>query len=64
MGTIRIGANHYSYFVDAARAAKKAHKERKTLREAAVELQLLTAEQFDEWVRPEKMLRPTKYHRQ
>ena len=35
--------------------AKKAHKENKTLREAAVELGLLTSEQFDEWVVPAKM---------
>jgi fumarate hydratase, class II len=26
------------------------------LREAAVELGLVTSEQFDEWVRPEKMV--------
>ena len=39
-----------------AKIAKKAHKENKTLREAAVELGLVTSEQFDEWVRPEKMV--------
>jgi fumarate hydratase class II len=35
--------------------AKKAHKENKTLRQAAVELGYLTSEQFDEWVVPSKM---------
>lgn len=39
----------------ATQIAKKAHKEDKTLKEAAVELGFLTREQFDEWVRPEKM---------
>ncbi|MDH7603740.1 MAG: class II fumarate hydratase [Melioribacter sp.] len=43
---------------NAAKVAKKAHKENKTLKEAAVELGLLTAEQFDEVVRPEKMIGP------
>jgi fumarate hydratase class II len=40
---------------NAAKIAKKAHKEGTTLKQAAVELGLLTAEQFDEWVRPEDM---------
>ncbi|HZH17164.1 MAG TPA: hypothetical protein VE057_22610, partial [Archangium sp.] len=39
----------------AAKIAKKAHKEGKTLKEVAIELGLLTAEQFDQWVRPEAM---------
>jgi fumarate hydratase, class II len=43
---------------NAAKVAKKAHKERTTLREATVELGLLTAEQFDEAVRPEDMTHP------
>jgi fumarate hydratase class II len=43
---------------DAAKVAKKAQKERTTLREAALELGLLTAEQFDEAVRPEDMTHP------
>ena len=42
------------------RLLKKAHKENKTLREAALELGLLTAEKFDEVVRPEKMIGPNK----
>ena len=48
--------NTHIGYENAARIAKKAHKENKTLREAAVELGLLTSEQFDEWVRPEKMV--------
>lgn len=43
---------------DAAKAAKKAFKEGTTLKEAALALELLTSEQFDEWVRPEGMLGP------
>ena len=42
----------------AAKVAKKAHKERKTLREAALELELLTGEEFDAAVRPEEMTHP------
>lgn len=41
---------------NAAAIAKKAHKEHKTLKEVAIELNLLTAAQFDEWVRPEEMV--------
>ncbi|HDS1734814.1 MULTISPECIES: class II fumarate hydratase [Pseudomonas] len=42
----------------AAEIAKKAYSEGTTLREAALQLQYLTNEQFDEWVRPENMLAP------
>lgn len=48
--------NTHIGYENAAKIAKKAHKENKTLREAAVELKLLTSAQFDEWVRPEKMV--------
>ena len=41
---------------NAAKIAKKAYAEDKTLKQAALELELLTAEQFDEWVRPEDMI--------
>jgi fumarate hydratase class II len=44
---------------NAAKVAKKAHAEGTTLKEAAVALGLLTAEEFDQLVRPEKMLGPT-----
>ncbi|KKW68377.1 fumarate hydratase [Lampropedia cohaerens] len=40
----------------AAFIAKKAHKEGTTLREAAIASGYLTAEQFDQWVVPEKMI--------
>ncbi len=43
---------------NAAKVAKKAHAEGTTLKEAALALGLLSAEEFDEWVRPEKMLGP------
>jgi fumarate hydratase class II len=44
----------------AAEIAKHAHRHKKTLREAAVELGHLTAERFDELVRPEHMTRPAR----
>ena len=40
----------------AATIAKKAYKDNSSLKEAALELGYLTAEQFDEWVRPENMV--------
>lgn len=48
--------NPHIGYENAAKIAKKAHKENKTLREAAIELNLLTNEQFDQWVRPEDMV--------
>ncbi len=48
--------NPHIGYENAAKIAKKAHKENKTLRGAAVELGLLTSEQFDEWVKPEDMV--------
>lgn len=50
--------NPHIGYENAAKIAKKAHKEGKTLKEAAVELGLLTPEQFDQWVRPEDMIHP------
>ncbi|WP_338863628.1 class II fumarate hydratase [Myxococcus stipitatus] len=47
--------NPHIGYDNAARIAKLAHKEGKTLKEVAVALGLVTAEQFDAWVRPEKM---------
>jgi fumarate hydratase class II len=40
----------------AAEIAKKAHAEGTTLREAAIALGYVSAHQFDQWVRPEKMV--------
>jgi fumarate hydratase class II len=42
----------------AAQIAKKAHKEKSSLREAAIASGHLTGEQFDQWVNPEAMTRP------
>ena len=39
-----------------AKIAKTAHKNDTTLKEEAINLGLLTAEQFDEWVKPEDMV--------
>jgi len=43
---------------NAAKVAKKAHHEDTTLKEAALALGLLTAEEFDQAVRPESMTHP------
>lgn len=40
----------------AAEIAKLAHQEGLTLKQAALELEYVTGEQFDEWVRPEAMV--------
>lgn len=48
--------NTHIGYENAAKIAKKAHKENKTLKEAAVESGLLSEAQFDEWVRPETMV--------
>jgi fumarate hydratase class II len=48
--------NTHIGYENAAKIAKKAHAEGLTLRESALELGLLTEEQFDEWVDPSKML--------
>jgi len=45
---------------NAAKVAKHAHKTGGTLREAAIELGLLTGEQFDAAVKPEEMVGPLK----
>ena len=50
--------NPHIGYDNAAKIAKKAHKENKTLKEAAIELEILTAEKFDEIVKPEKMIGP------
>jgi fumarate hydratase class II len=51
--------NPYIGYDNAAKAAKKAHKEGTTLKEAALSLKLLTSEQFDQWVKPEQMIGPS-----
>ena len=47
--------NPHIGYDNAAKIAKNAHKKGLTLRQSALELGLLTDEQFDEWVRPESM---------
>ncbi len=42
----------------AAKIAKTAHKNGTTLKQEAIALGYLTAEEFDKWVRPEDMLGP------
>lgn len=42
----------------AAKIAKTAHKEGTTLKESAIKLGYLTAEEFDKWVQPKDMLGP------
>ena len=43
-------------YYKAAEIAQKAHKQGTTLKEMAVKLGYVTAEQFDQWVRPENMV--------
>jgi fumarate hydratase class II len=51
--------NPHIGYDNAAKVAKKAHAEGTTLKEAAIELGLLTEEQFAAWVRPEDMIGPS-----
>lgn len=48
--------NPHIGYENAAKIAKKAYSENKTLREAALELELLTEEQFSKWVDAKKMV--------
>ena len=48
--------NPYIGYDNAAKIAKKAHKEGTTLKQAALALGLVTSEQFDEWVNPKNMV--------
>ncbi|MCZ6586705.1 MAG: class II fumarate hydratase [Alphaproteobacteria bacterium] len=50
--------NPHIGYDNAAKVAKKAFADGTTLKEAAISLSLLTAEQYDEWVRPENMIAP------
>ena len=50
--------NPHIGYDNAAKVAKKAYEENTTLKEAAVALKLLTAEEFDDKVRPEEMTCP------
>lgn len=50
--------NPHIGYENAAKIAKTAHKSGKTLRETAIELNLMTGEKFDEVIKPEKMVGP------
>ena len=50
--------NPHIGYDNAAKIAKTAHERGATLRETGVSLGLLTSEQFDAWVQPEKMTGP------
>jgi len=50
--------NQHIGYDNAAKLAKHAHKQGISLRESAIELGLLTGEQFDAWVKPEEMTHP------
>ncbi|GIX42769.1 MAG: fumarate hydratase class II [Leptospiraceae bacterium] len=50
--------NPYIGYDNAAKIAKHAYKTGKTLKEAAIELGILTAKQFDQYVKPEEMIKP------
>lgn len=48
-------ANHLGYD-NAAGIAKKAHKENITLKEAAIKSGMVTSDEYDEWIKPHKMV--------
>lgn len=48
--------NPYIGYENAAKIAKYAHENNTTLKEAALHLELLTEEQFDEYLQPQKMI--------
>ena len=50
--------NPHIGYDNAAKIAKKAHKDGTTLLQSALDLELLTEEQFKEWVKPQEMLGP------
>lgn len=52
--------NPHIGYDNAAKIAKKAHKENLSLKESALELGILTEEEFDSFVKPEDMISPIK----
>src|ERR1051325_705245 len=50
--------NQHIGYDNAAKIAKNAHHKGTSLRESAIELGLVTGEQFDDWVKPEEMTHP------
>ena len=52
--------NPYIGYDNAAKIAKKAHADGSTLKEAGMALDMLTEEQFKEWINPLDMIKPSK----
>ncbi len=52
--------NPHIGYEKSAQISLKAYREDLTLRDAALKLGFVTAEQFDEWVRPEDMTHPLR----
>jgi fumarate hydratase class II len=52
--------NPHIGYDNAAKIAKKAYADGTSLKEAGVALDLLTAEEFDQWVNPQDMIAPHK----
>jgi fumarate hydratase class II len=50
--------NPHVGYDNAAKIAKTAYKQNKTLRQTAIDLGICSGEQFDQWVKPERMVRP------
>ena len=50
--------NPHIGYDNAAKIAKKAHADGTTLKQAGVELGLLTEEQFKDWIKPAEMVKP------
>jgi fumarate hydratase class II len=51
--------NPHIGYDSAAKIAKKAHADGTTLEQAGIELELLTSDQFKEWIKPAEMIKPT-----
>ena len=52
--------NPHIGYDNAAKIAKKAYKDNSTLKEAGVELGLLTEDEFDQWIDPVSMTKPSE----
>ena len=50
--------NPHIGYDNAAKIAKNAHEKGLTLKESGIELNILTDEEFDDWIKPEKMIGP------
>ena len=50
--------NRHVGYDNAAKIAKTAYRQNKTLKQVAVELGLMSDFQFDEWVKPNDMVQP------